>query len=122
MVDIGIFTKNVDIKARAGINANDEASSYSATDIYVKTIEATVNTMTRYNWSDDFSGLSNDVSGVLTDVSANMCAMKVIVADMNSYTSRSEAQTMLDFLNNEVNRGLSVLKNKVVQTFMLGAT
>ena len=122
MADFGIFTKNADIQARAGINANATSKATAATDVYVLDMEAMINAMTRFNWSDAFTtGLNVDVAGILTDVGASLCATIVIQSDMSGYTSRSEAQTMLDVLNNNINRGISHLKQIQVQKFVKGA-
>lgn len=122
MADFGIYTKNADIQARAGVNANSTEKLTAATDVYVLNIEAMINMRTRKNWSAAFtSGLDASVAGALTHVGACWCALIVISSDMSGYTSRSEAQTMLDFLNNEVNKGLSFLKEKAAETFILGA-
>jgi hypothetical protein len=119
MADFGIYTKNADIQARAGENANTTAKAVAATDIYVLNVESTINSLTRFNWSDAFTaGLNVDVQGVLTDTGASMCAMNVINADMSGFTSRTEAQTMLDVLNNNVQRNLSILRDRKVQTFI----
>jgi len=121
MADLGIYTKNADIQARAGINANATNKLTAATDVYVLNIESTINALTRYNWSDGFAALNVDVKGILTEVGASMCAMLVIQSDMSGFTSRAEAETMLDVLNNNVNRGLSILKKKGTERFMLDA-
>ena len=121
MADLGVFTKNADIQARAGVFANATSKLTAATDVYVLNVEATINSLTRYNWSDAFAGLNADVASILTEVGASMCAMIVIQSDMSGFTSRQEAETMLDVLNNNINRGMSVLKGMKNQTFILGA-
>ena len=121
MTDIGIYIKNADIQARAGVNANATEKLTAATDVYVLNIESMINMRTRKNWSTAFSGLDVSVKGSLTHVGACWCAMIVVNSDMSGFTSRSEAQTMMDFLNNEVNKGLSFLKEKAAETFILGA-
>ncbi len=40
MADFGIYTKNADILARCGANANATAKATAATDIYVLDVEA----------------------------------------------------------------------------------
>ncbi len=111
MTDFGIYTKNADIQARAGINANTTSKAIAATDVYVLDIEASINAMSMFNWSDAVTaGLNADVQGILTDVGASMCASLVIQSDMSGYTSLDEAITMLNFLNNAINRGLSNLR------------
>ena len=118
MADVGIYTKNADIQARAGVNANATSKATAATDVYVLSIEASINARTRKNWSDGFAALDVDVKGALTHTGACWCAMIVVSSDMGAYGSIAIAEAMLDFLNNEVNKGMSFLKDKSTQTSM----
>ena len=120
MADEGIFTKNVDIQARAGANASATLKLTAETDKYVLDIESIINVRTRTNWSDLFGGLDIDVSGILKDTGASMCAQIVIMSDMSGFTSLAEAETMLDVLNNKINLNISILKEKGQETFMKG--
>ena len=47
---------------------------------------------------------------IYMDDGASMCASIVIESDMSGFTSLDEAITMLNFLNNAINRGLSNLR------------
>ena len=110
MADDGIYIKNADIQARAGINANATSKATAATDVYVLDIESTINAMTMYNWSDNYAGLNIDVKGILTDVGASMCAVIVVTSDPSGYTSLDEAIFIVNVLNNSINRGLMNLR------------
>jgi hypothetical protein len=122
MADEGIYTKNADIQAEAGINANATSKATAATDVYVLNVEASINSATRYNWSDAFTaGLNADVEGILTETGACMCANKVIKADMSGYTSRGEAESMMVVNRDTYLRNLQFLRNKQVQTFIKDA-
>ena len=123
MTDFGIYTKNADIQALAGVNANATSVTIAKTDIYVLTVESTINAITRYNWSDAFTtGLNADVGGILTETGAALCAIKVISSDMNSYPDGiAEAESMITILRDTAIRNLSVLKDIKNQTFILGA-
>jgi len=122
MADVGIYIKNADIQARAGVNANETSKAVTATDVYVLDIEATINAMTMWNWSDEVTaGLNEDVQGILTDVGASMCAVIVITSDMSGFTSRDEAIAMVNILNNTINRGLMSLKDTARRTFIKNA-
>ena len=118
--DSGIFTKNADIVALAGVNANSTSASTTSTDVYVLNVEAFINCFTRYNWSDAFTGLNADVAEMLTDTGASLCAIKVITSDMDSI-GRSTAESMITVLRDNALRNLQVLRNKNTQTFMLAA-
>ena len=122
MADLGIWTKNALIQARAGVNANTTSKATAATDVYVLQLEATVNSITKFNWSDAVTaGLNADVQGLLEETTSCMGAINVINADMSGFTSRLEAGTMIDVLNDIVKRNLNELSKQEVQDFINGA-
>ncbi len=122
MTDFGIWTKNADIVAKAGTGANSTAVNTTATDVYVLEVEAMVNVLTRHNWSDVYSGLNDDVKKILKGITSNLCAIYVIQWDMSGYTSRIEAEDMINVLRDAALRDLSILRDKKNQTFILEAT
>jgi len=121
MADFGIYTKNADILAKCGVNANATAKATAATDIYVLNVESTINSITRYNWSDAFTaGLNVDVGGILTETGASMCAINVINWDMDAI-GRSVAESMITVLRDIYLRNIQILRKIATQTFILGA-
>ena len=121
MADFGIYTKNADIQAEAGTNANTTEKATAATDIYVLNVESSINVLSNFNWSDAFSGLNADVKGILTETGACICANKVIKNDMSGFTSRGEAEDMISINRDTYLRNLSLLKNKNRQDFINAA-
>ncbi len=122
MADEGVYTKNADIQALAGVNANATSKATAATDVYVLNVESSINAATRYNWSDAFTaGLNADVQGILTETGAAACAIIVIQSDMGGYTSTGEAESMITILRDIYLRNLQFLRTINVQTFMLKA-
>ena len=121
MVDDGTYIKNADIQAYAGVNANTTSKATAATDVYVVNIENRINSMTRFDWTGAFSGLSAVVKEILTETGAVACAMIVIQSDMSGFTSRAEAQTMLDVLRDIFTTNISILRDIKSQTFIRGA-
>ena len=122
MADDGIWTTNAMIQARAGENANATAKATAATDAYVLQVEAMVNVLTNYNWSDAVTtGLNADVQGILEEITSSLCAINVINQDMSGFTSTAEAQTMMNVLRDVALRDLSIIKNKNRQDFINGA-
>lgn len=121
MADDGVWTKNEDIQAKAGTNANATAKATAATDVYVLEVEGFVNVATRKNWSDLYSGLSADVKDILKEVTSCLCAILVIQWDMSGFTSRTEAEDMINVLRDIALRDLSILRDKKSQTFMTEA-
>ena len=83
--------------------------------------ESEINAATRYNWSDAYSGLNVDVKGILKEAASNLAAIYVIQFDMSGYTSRIEAEDMINVLRDGYLRCLSILRDIKAQTFMMGA-
>ncbi len=119
MTDFGIWTKNADIIARAGANVNATAINLTATDIYVSDVEALINSLSRFNWSDAVTaGLNEDVEGILREASACFCAIYAIQWDMSGFTSRVEAEDMVNILRDRALFAIAILRDKQVQKFM----
>lgn len=122
MVDTGIFATTVEVQRKAGANASATANVEAYINDYMAQAESLINVRTRRNWSDDYAGLNADVKAILKEVASNIAATYVIQYDMSEFTSRAEAETMLDVLNNAINRGLQILKDKNMETFIDGET
>ena len=121
MTDFGIYTKNADIQARCGDNVNATAKAIAATDVYVLDVEALVNSITRYNWSDDVTaGMNADVEGILREASACLCAIYVIQWDMSG-GNRVEMEDRINVLRDRALFAIGILRDEKVRTFMKGA-
>lgn len=121
MTDDGIYTKNADIQALAGVNANVTEKAVAATDVYVLTVEAGINSATRFDWSTTFSTLKDTVKGMLTETGAAACAIKVITSDMDAI-GRSTAESMINVLRDTYLRNISLLRDMKTQAFILKET
>lgn len=111
MTDFGIYTKNADIQALAGVNAGTTEKATAATDIYVLNVEAVINVKTNKDWSTAWtaSKLDSSLKLVLTMTGAAGCAKIVANANPTGYFAR-EFETLLDFLNSLYDEGIQILK------------
>ena len=121
MVDTGIFatTAQIGYKAGAGKSATSAAEAY--TNFYIGMAESIINCMTRKNWSDAYAGLNADVKYILQDAASSLAAIYVIMYDFSGYSSKAEAQTMIDILRDSFIRDIELLKDLKTQDFMTGA-
>lgn len=120
-----IFTTSMAAIAKAGRNVSDMISggdvsigSDFAVDVWIKEAESVINSITRFNWSDEYSNLNADTRYILDDVASSLAAMKCINYDMSGYTSRNEANLMLNVLRDNANRGIELLKEAEVKVFV----
>lgn len=118
MADTGIFATTAEVLRKAGENASATSSAEAYTNQYMTEAESEINVMTRHNWSDDYSGLDVDVKGILKMIASNLAAINVIQYDMSGYTSRVEAEDMVNILRDSALRGMSILRDKKQQTFL----
>lgn len=118
MTDTGIFATTAEVQYKAGANA----SAISNVELYINSFmtqaESKINSLCRYNFSDNYATLNADVKEILKEAASNLAAMYVINYDLSGFTSRYEAETMLDVLNNEFLKCISLLRDKKTQTFI----
>ena len=119
MADTGIFCTNGDVEHKAGANASAVSKAEGYTNDYIMMVESVINATCRYNFSDDYAALNVDVKGILRDVASNLAAIYVIMYDMSGFASRIEAEDMINVLRDAALRGLSILRDKKVQDFII---
>ncbi len=102
---------------KAGLNANSAITlSGAAMDKWSDESEGFINSETRRDWITNPA--SANFSGALADIASSHIANKIINYDMSGYTSRIEAQTMLDVNADIVRKGIAFLKLKEHQEKM----
>jgi hypothetical protein len=121
MADAGTFAEDADILLRVGTGASATVKAAGWFDTIILDVEAMINCATRYNWSDKFATLNADVSGILTDTAACLAAIEGVTWDMSGYTSRIEAEDLINVLRDRALMNIQILRNKEIQTFILGA-
>ena len=106
---------------KAGLNANSTiTASGSALSEWSSHAEALICNNTRYNFISNYSSLTSGIKEILGDVASSLGAMQIINYDMSGYTSRTEAETMLDIQRDFAERGLALLKDKNREDFIKG--
>jgi len=100
-------------KAGGNANSNIIISGQALAD-FSDQVEGVVCMKTKKDWIS--SGAGNDrISGALIDVTSDLIAMKIINYDMSGYTSKLEAQTMLDVLKDNSDTIIKDLREKQFQ-------
>ena len=118
MAEEGIFTTNAEVERKAGTNASATSSAEAYTNDYIAQAESFINVATRFNWSDVYSSLDVDNRDLLKQIASDLAAIYVIIYDMSGFTSRTEAEDMINVLRDAALRGISVLRDKKNQEFM----
>jgi len=97
---------------KAGERANSTiVASGSALADWSNQSEGRIVADSNKNWVSQYATLSDDIKNILSDTSSDLIAMKIITYNMQDFTSRTEAQTMLDMLRDNALGNMRVLKD-----------
>ena len=126
MADEGIFCTQAEMLQKAGANVSSVMTAavdttFVYSNSFIAQSESTINALIRINFSDKYAELNSGVQGILKEIASNLSAIYAIQYDMSGYTSRIEAETMLDVLRDGAMRGISLLRDKKTTTFMENA-
>lgn len=94
--------------AKAGLNANVSGALLQR---WSDEAEGSLSTIGRYDWVANYGTIGANFKPILDDAASDMVAMKIINYDMSGFTSRLEAQTMLDVIRDNLVRNLDALKD-----------
>ena len=116
------FALAAEIAYKAGKNVN---ATFIATAAALESLgymaEAYVNVATNYNWCDKYATLSADVKYLLVDAATNIMAMYIINYDLSGFTSRIEAETMMDVLRDRTQMDIEILQKAALSDFAKSA-
>lgn len=103
---------------KAGDNADTltDAQYTSA----INRAEGFVCAQSRYDWVTNYASVSAIGKQILDDVTSSKAAMEVINKDMSGYSSRTEAQVMLDVNYSNVVDCINLLRDDKFRQFVLG--
>ena len=122
MADAGQFAKDADILLRVGTKASSTVKAAGWFDTIIIDVEAVINIATRFDWSaaDSASTYNASVRGILVDTGACLAAIEGIIWDMSGFTSRIEAEDMINVLRDIALRNIAILSDKKQQDFING--
>lgn len=121
MADTGIFATTAEVQRKAGDGASATANVEAYINDFMLQVESEINVFCRYNYSDNYATLNDDVRGILKQIASNLAAIYVIQFDMSGITTRTEAEDRINVLRDGALRGMSILRDKKSETFITGA-
>lgn len=121
MANAGQFAQDADILLRVGSNAAAAVKAAGWFDSIIIDVEAFINCATRHDWStlDNGATMHASVRGILVDTAACLAAIEGIAYDMSGFTSRIEAEDMINVLRDIALRNISLLRDDKTQTFIV---
>ncbi len=115
------MTTEVEILQKMGKNANVTDFDTTAMTASNLRAESIINCVCRNNFSDTFSTDNIDVKQILSDFCSSFVAIEGIAYDMSGFTSRIEAEDMINVLRDGMLRAMSLLRDQKVVTFINAA-
>lgn len=120
MAFIGIMCTEAEIDQRSGANVSLAFTADMKTAATLAA-ESIVNALTFINFSDLYSSLNVDKKYILTEIVASMVAIQAIAYDMSGYTSRVEAEDIINILRDNINRAMGILREHDQKGFVESA-
>ena len=115
------MTTEAEIQQKSGANVNVAFDTTMMTAAGLRA-ESTVNVTCNYNFSTAYPTLNAATKGILSDIVSSLVAMEAISYDMSGYTTRVEAEDMINVLRDGAMRGLSLIRSKEKQKFITDPT
>lgn len=112
MVYAEIFATAAEVGHKAGAHASATSLGAAYITDFMFQVESQINATCRYNFSDNYATLNDDTRGILKEVASDLAAIYVISYDMSGFTSRIEAEDMINILRDAALRCLDLLKEK----------
>ena len=123
MANAGQFAQDADILLRVGTKASATVKAAGWFDTIILDVEAVINSKSRFDWTaaDTATTLDTAVRGILIDTGASLAAIQGIAWDMSGFTSRVEAEDMINILRDTALRNIAILRDKKIQEFIKNA-
>ena len=118
MADLGVFATTAEVERKCGANVSAVSKAEAYVNDYITQAEAHINAVTRFNWSDAYAGLNVDTKGILKEAATNYVAIYAIIYDMGGFTTRIEAEDMINVLRDRLLECLAILRDKKVKEFI----
>ncbi len=100
----------------AGANVSS-ALTETDYDYAIKEAEALISQVSRYDWVANYGSVKTNFKKLLEEICAKLAAIDLVKFDMSGYTSRIEAEDVINVLRDAALRGLSLLRDQKGVTF-----
>lgn len=120
MSHTGIFATAAECASKAGENVDDTGWTEANINQWCSEAESFINILCDNNFSDTYATTNADVKKILTEACSNLVGIYGIIFNMFGYTSRIEAEDMINVLWARFTQCIEVLKDPSSVTFMKG--
>lgn len=121
MAYTGILCTEAEIAIYAGENVDATGHTEANRNLLVAQAESYLCVLSRYNYVDNYAALNADVKKILNEFCARFVAAACIAYNMAGYTSRLEAENMLNIHYLRMAQLEDMLRDQKNLTYMQGA-
>ncbi len=107
--------EEIDQKSGANVSASFDNVMKTAAALQA---EAKVCIITKYNFVDNWTAIDVDFKGIISGIVSSLAAIQAITYDMSGYTSRTEAEDMINMLDQEAIQGLALIRDSKNSDFI----
>jgi hypothetical protein len=105
---------------KAGKNVSADIKNETFAVAMINQAESFINLISRTNWIDNYAGLNIDNKLILEEACSNLAAIYAIQYDMSGYTSRMEAEDMINILRDRAMQCIGLLMDNSNIKFITG--
>ena len=117
MAEEGTFCINGDVVKKAGTNASATSIAEAFTNIYIKQAEGRIMVAVREDLKSNYGTLNAGTKELLREASSNLAASYAIRFDMSGFTSRIEAEDMINVLTFNFNNAMKIISDQKSITY-----
>ncbi len=122
MAHTGIYVPTIEeFEYKCGLGVSVVSSSEAYANSYIQQAEALINSLSRKVYAADtaaFTALPATTKYLLTLAASNIAAIYAITYDMSGYSSRIEAEDVINILRDGALQALSLLRDKKTALFL----
>ena len=122
MVFTGILATEAELDAKAGENVDVTGWTEANKNDWIAQAESFINIVSNNNWTDSYSSLNEDVKRFLSETASNLVAIYGIQYNMFGYSSRIEAENMINLLWAKFQQNIEFLKDDRIPKFINSQT
>ncbi len=122
MAFTGITATEAEIDQKTGAGVSASYTDTMKTQALLQA-ESFINSLSKYNWSDWYAATPNvDFKYIITEITSSIVAVEGIKYDMSGYTSRVEAEDMINVLIYRIEEIKTLLKDQDFVNFIQNQT
>jgi len=121
MAYTGTIVTEAEMNLMAGENVDATGNTEANHNLLAAMAESYLSVLMRYNVVKNYGGLNADVKKILAEWAARFAAVSLIAYNTAGYTSRIEAEDMLNIHLFRMSQIEKILKDQKSSTYMQGA-